>query len=114
MTARPEIVAVLTSLDLEHSDLVGRRLFHLDGRPFTPDETELFFDATAEDLEAAAIVSKAVADQAQARRRDWERLTELCSPHITRGGRLIDALPLMPPADRAEAEEIMARLSAAH
>jgi hypothetical protein len=53
MTARPEIVALLTDFDVERTGS-GQRFVHRDGRPFTPAETELIGSATDEDMRAAA------------------------------------------------------------
>ena len=53
MTARPEVVALLTDFDVERTGS-GQRFVHRDGRPFTPAETELISSATDEDVRAAA------------------------------------------------------------
>ena len=53
MTARPEIVALLTDFDVERTGS-GQRFVHRDGRPFTQAETELIGSATDEDMRAAA------------------------------------------------------------
>jgi hypothetical protein len=37
MTARPEVVALLTDFDVERTSS-GQRFVHRDGRPFTPDD----------------------------------------------------------------------------
>lgn len=53
MTARPEVVALLTDFDVQHTDS-PQRFVHRDGRPFTEEETDLIGSATDEDLRAAA------------------------------------------------------------
>ena len=53
MTARPEVVALLTDFDVERTDS-GQRFVHRDGRPFTAAEAELINSATDEDMRAAA------------------------------------------------------------
>ena len=53
MTARPEVVALLTDFDVERTDS-GQRFVHRDGRPFTAAETGLISSATDEDMRAAA------------------------------------------------------------
>jgi len=53
MTARPEVVALLTDFDVERT-ASGQRFVHRDGRPFTAAETELINSATDEDMRAAA------------------------------------------------------------
>jgi len=53
MTARPEVVALLTDFDVERTSS-GQRFVHRDGRPFTPEEADLIGGATDEDIRAAA------------------------------------------------------------
>jgi hypothetical protein len=53
MTARPEVVALLTDFDVERTSS-GQRFVHRDGRPFTPEEAELIGSATDDDMRAAA------------------------------------------------------------
>jgi hypothetical protein len=53
MTARPEVVALLTDFEVK-SDGADQRFVHRDGRPFTAEETELIGSTTDEDLRAAA------------------------------------------------------------
>jgi hypothetical protein len=53
MTARPEVVALLTDFDVETTGS-GQRFIHRDGRPFTPPEADLIGGATEDDLRAAA------------------------------------------------------------
>ena len=71
MTARPEVVALLTDFDVERTDS-GHRFVHRDGRPFTAAETELAGTATEEDLRAAASELTATP----------ERLAEVLMPYI--------------------------------
>jgi len=71
MTARPEVVALLTDFDVEHTSS-GQRFVHRDGRPFTAAETELIGTATEEDMRAAASELAATPD----------RLTEVLMPYI--------------------------------
>jgi len=53
MTARPEVVALLTDFDVARIG-AGQRFVHRDGRPFTSEETGLLVSATDEDMRAAA------------------------------------------------------------
>ena len=53
MTARPEVVALLTDFDVEGTG-DRQRFVHRDGTPFTEEETELIASTTDEDLRAAA------------------------------------------------------------
>jgi hypothetical protein len=53
MTARPEVVALLTDFEVQ-SDGADQRFVHQDGRPFTAEETELIGSTTDEDMRAAA------------------------------------------------------------
>jgi hypothetical protein len=53
MTARPDVVALLTDFDVESTDS-GQRFVHRDGRPFTAVESELISSATDEEMRAAA------------------------------------------------------------
>ena len=71
MTARPEVVALLTDFDVERTSY-GQRFVHRDGRPFTAEETELIGTATEEDVRAAASELAATPD----------RLTEVLMPYI--------------------------------
>src|SRR5215472_4827375 len=71
MTARPEVVAMLTDFDVERTSS-GQRFVHRDGRPFTAQETELIGTATEEDMRAAASELAATPD----------RLTEVLMPYI--------------------------------
>jgi hypothetical protein len=71
MTARPEVVALLTDFEVERTGS-GQRFVHQDGRPFTAAETELIATATDDDLRAAASQLAAAPD----------RLAELVAPYI--------------------------------
>ena len=71
MTARPEVVALLTDFDVEHTG-PHQRFVHRDRRPFTTQETELTGSTTDEDLRAAARQLAAAP----------QRLTELIAPDI--------------------------------
>jgi hypothetical protein len=53
MTARPEVVALLTDFDVQHAGS-RQRFVHRDGRPFTEEEADLISSATDEDMRAAA------------------------------------------------------------
>jgi hypothetical protein len=53
MTARPEVVALLTDFDVERTGSEPR-FVHRDGRPFTAEEADLVSSATDEDMRAAA------------------------------------------------------------
>jgi hypothetical protein len=71
MTARPEVVALLTDFDVERAGS-RQRFVHQDGRPFTAEETELIGSATEEHMRAAASQLAAAP----------ERLAELVAPYI--------------------------------
>jgi hypothetical protein len=71
MTARPEVVALLTDFDVARAR-ARQRFVHRDGRPFTAEETELIGSTTDEDMRAAAGQLAAVP----------RRLTELIAPYI--------------------------------
>ena len=70
MTARPEVVALLTDFDVERTSS-GQRFVHRDGRLFTEEETELIGIAAEEDMRAAARELAATPD----------RLTEVLMPY---------------------------------
>jgi hypothetical protein len=53
MTARPEVVALLTDFDVERGG-ARQRFVHRDGSPFTAEETELIGSTTDDDMRAAA------------------------------------------------------------
>jgi hypothetical protein len=71
MTARPEVVALLTDFEVKR-DGADQRFVHRDGRPFTAEEVELIGTATDEDMRAAAGHLAAMT----------QRLTELIAPYI--------------------------------
>ena len=71
MTARPEVVALLTDFDVKGAGTL-QRFVHRDGRPFTEEETELIGSTTDEDMRAAASQLAAAP----------QRLTELIAPYI--------------------------------
>jgi hypothetical protein len=71
MTARPEVVALLTDFDVERTGS-RQRFVHRDGRPFTAEETELIATATDEDMRAAASQLAAAP----------ERLAALAAPYL--------------------------------
>jgi len=53
MAARPEVVALLIDFDVQPAGS-DQRFVHLDGRAFTPAESDLLLSATDEDMRAAA------------------------------------------------------------
>jgi hypothetical protein len=71
MTARPEVVALLTDFDVERNG-TDQQFVHRDGRPFTAEETELIGSTTDEDMRAAARQMATVP----------QRLAELVAPYI--------------------------------
>jgi hypothetical protein len=71
MTARPEVVALLTDFDVKR-DGADQLFVHRDGRQFTAEEVELIGTATDEDMRAAARQLATVP----------QRLTELIAPYI--------------------------------
>ncbi len=71
MTARPEVVALLTDFDVADAG-PEQRFVHKDGRPFTAAETALIGTATDEDMRAAARELAAAP----------ERLADLLMPYI--------------------------------
>jgi hypothetical protein len=71
MTARPEVVALLTDFEVERAG-DRQRFVHRDGRPFSAEETELIGSTTDEDMRAAAGQLATVP----------QRLIELISPYI--------------------------------
>jgi hypothetical protein len=86
MTARPEVVALLTDFDVERTG-AGQRFVHRDGRPFTAEETELVGSTTDDDMRAAAR-QLAAAPQS---------LSELVAPYIQAAAD--DAGDRRPPAE---------------
>jgi hypothetical protein len=75
VTARPEVVALLTDFDVGR-DGARQRFVHRDGRPFTAEETELIGSATDEDMRAAAGQLATVP----------QRLTEFIAPYLPDAG----------------------------
>ena len=74
MTARPEVVALLTDFEVQ-SDGAEQRFVHRDGRPFTAEETELIGSTTDEDMRAAARQLATVP----------QRLIEMVAPYLPTG-----------------------------
>jgi hypothetical protein len=85
MTARSEVVALLTDFDVERTGSQPQ-FVHRDGRPFTAEEADLVSSATDEDVRAAA-GELAAAPQ---------RLAELLAPYLGAAARQADDGP--PPA----------------
>jgi hypothetical protein len=71
MTARPEVVALLTGFDVERAG-ARQRFVHRDGRPLTAEEPELTVSTADEDMRAAASQLAAAP----------QRLAELIAPYI--------------------------------
>ncbi len=71
MTARAEVVALLTDFDVERAG-ARQQFVHRDGRPFTAEETELIASTTDEDMRAAASQMAAAP----------QRLIELIAPYL--------------------------------
>jgi hypothetical protein len=88
MTARREVVALLTDFDVDR-DGAQQRFVHRDGRPFTAQETELIGSATDEDMRAAA---RQLATASQ-------RLTEMIAPYLP--GAAEDDADRRPPVEDA-------------
>ena len=58
MTARPEVVALLTDFDVERTG-ARQRFVHRDGRPFSAEGRELIVSATDDDMRAAGQLAAA-------------------------------------------------------
>jgi hypothetical protein len=71
MAARSEVVALLTDFDVQRHG-AEQRFVHRDGRPFSPEETELIASTTDEEMRAAARQLATVP----------QRLAELVAPYI--------------------------------
>jgi hypothetical protein len=71
MTARPEVVALLTDFDVEQAGST-QRFRHRDGRPFSDEEADLISSATDEEMRAAATQLTAAP----------QRMAELLMPYI--------------------------------
>lgn len=80
MTARPDVVALLTDFDVERTDS-GQRFVHRDGRPFTAAESELISGATDEEMRAAAGELAATP----------ERLADVLMPYVRKAADGADA-----------------------
>lgn len=78
MSARPEVVALLTDFEAQGTGS-GQRFVHRDGRPFTDEETDLIGTATDDDLRAAAGEMAGLP----------ERLADLLMPYIRTAGEQI-------------------------
>jgi hypothetical protein len=71
MTARPEVVALLTDFDVGQAGS-RQRFQHRDGRPFSDEEADLISSATDEEVRAAAAELTAAP----------QRMAELLMPYI--------------------------------
>jgi hypothetical protein len=87
MTARPEVVALLTDFDVERTG-PEPRFVHRDGRPFTAEEADLVSSATDEDMRAAAGALAAAP----------QRMAELLAPYLGAAARQTQDRP--PPEDQ--------------
>jgi hypothetical protein len=87
MTARPEVVALLTDFDVERTG-PEPRFVHRDGRPFTAEEADLVSSATDEDMRAAAGALAAAP----------QHLVELLAPYLDAAARQAEDRP--PPEDQ--------------
>jgi hypothetical protein len=86
MTARPEVVALLTDFDVERTG-AHQRFVHRDGSPFTAEETELIGTTTDEDMRAAASQMAAAP----------QRFADLIAPYIQAAAE--NAADRRPPAE---------------
>ena len=103
MTARPEIVEVLTDMDLDEQ---GRFVFaHRDGRPFSDEERQLAMSAQAEEVRDAAALEAGNA----ARHELADLMRRYGLPDATLG----EIVPLMPEADQANTRELIAQIDEA-
>jgi hypothetical protein len=75
MTARPEVVALLTDFEVQQAGS-RQRFRHRDGRPFSDEEADLISSATDEEVRAAATE---LTDAPQ-------RMAELLLPYIRTAG----------------------------
>lgn len=106
MTADPEIVAMLISI----ADLMTYpHLTHHDGTPAAPREVELVGQAGLAEVEAASRILAAEADFYRTQDADMARFTGLVDS-VPDWATVGEALRMLSPADRAEAEQIMDRL----
>jgi hypothetical protein len=117
--ARAEVVVLLADTDgLARISRTGRPLparewRHLDGRLVTDAEAGLIDSATAEDMRAVIRLIDAQTELRQAQQRDRERFAALVVPRfgeLPPGSVLDDVLAILPPGERAEAEELAATL----
>jgi hypothetical protein len=75
LSARPEVVALLTDFEVR-GDGADQRFVHRDGTPFTAEETELIGSTTDEDMRAAASQLATVP----------QRLIEMVTPYLPEVG----------------------------
>jgi hypothetical protein len=86
---------------------------YLDGMPVAGRERELVMSATVADLTLASALAASQEAQTKAKRRDMKRLGEILHSVTgwAKGEATVDeALAMLSPADRAEAEAIKRRL----
>lgn len=113
MTARPEVVELLTDLRMD-ADVSPHKWTHEDGRPITREELNLAMSATFEEMRAVYDYSVKVADHYEDRAADLTRVQELLGPYFAQlpeGAVTGDALTLMPQAERDEVTVIMQRIA---
>jgi hypothetical protein len=125
MPVRPEVVILLADVDIADKlfEVGGlpdkpigefiRESKHRDGRVVTEAEAVLIGSATPEEFEATARLALAEADYAQdlaAANQRFVAILQSAWDRLPEGSTADDALALLPPAERAEAEELAGRL----
>lgn len=113
--ARTGRVALLVDvLGSEHTDtdMPVQDWRHLDGRLVTDAEAEMIQRTPIRDFETAVDLIGAEADMYRQRSDDAQRFLELLRPYRRSDRTLVeDVLPLLPPEQRAEAEELWDRIA---
>lgn len=107
---QPDVIDALISMDPYLSDFREGNIVGRDGQPMTEVEHVRILDATPGDLEAARAYLDLKREADLARYDAIDRLADLTSGYGDDTTSLRGKLPLMPPGERAEAEQILARV----
>jgi hypothetical protein len=104
------LVDVLGSLHTD-TDMPVQDWRHRDGRLITDDEADRIRDTPVGDFNAAVGLIHAETELRLDQAKVQQRLVELMEPNVLTApeATISEILPLLPPADRAETEEILAR-----
>jgi hypothetical protein len=107
-SVRPEVVLLLTTLDLNHPD-IRTRPYHRDGRPFTRAERDLLITFTPEEKAAAQAQIQLEAEWQRELDEMKDAFVDLLMKYfakLPKGSVVSDAVVIMTDEDYAEFERL--------